>query len=230
MAQYLTVKQAVEATGKSDSTIKRLLTSIKNDPDSPDRQHILPSIEQYAQLQKSKAPFQWEISEDLLKRRYSDAFGAAEPKNEADAASQEPSSGHDSRYVQHLEQQVSRLEESNDELRQQNSSLTSSLTSLTDRVTNMLGHYQVKALGPVKDHEGQLNTAPTNRPKTPTVEQEDTAVDVVVEEEGTDSPQSSASSKPKASRKKSSPKKASWFERYTPTFHKAFSDISDRKS
>lgn len=223
MTKY-TLKKAIEITGKSESTIKRLLASIKNDSDSPDRKHISPSVEEYNDLKKSGTPFQWEFSETLLQQRFPDAFNVkASKKGTANNTEQPPSD--DPRYIALLEKQINRLEETNDQLRGENSTLTTSLTSLTDRVTNMLGHYQANTLG---GFDGKGEPLPTSKQGHPTAM---TVVDVneptgATQEEGTDtqsSPTPKKSTKRKASQKKKPPKKVSSFEKHTPTFHKAFS-------
>lgn len=227
MAQFHSLKQAVEVTGKSESTIKRLLTSIRKEPDSPDRQQLLPTVAQYDKLKESGTPFQWEISETLLQERYPDAFGASIPeKGTGNQAEGETPKG-DARYIKNLEQQISRLQETNDELRQQNSTLTTSLTSLTDRVTNMLGHYQVKALGPADSSSEHLPPSETHQPRASVVDVDESPA-AVDSEEGSGAARPTPK-KPRASRKKSQTKKPSGFEKHTPTFHKAFTHVFFRK-
>lgn len=218
MAKFHTIKQAADITGKSESTIKRLLTEIKNSPDSPDRSQILPMPEQYEQFKEEGILFHWQLSEELLRQRFADAFQPEMPEKkpgEGTANSQSPNSA-DERYVDRLERDVDRLEDTNRELRRQNESLTTSLTELTSRVTTMLGHIQIKALGPAhSDMDGATE-----------IVIEDLSPSNANAEEGSRSDQTASASKAKANRKKQRTKrKLSAFERYTPTFHQAASKL-----
>jgi len=231
MTKYHSVKKAADIVGKSESTIKRLLTSIKSDSASPDREQLLPTVAQYEQHKKDGAPFQWEISEALLRQRYPEAFGggAAEQGSRPHSDGAPPSA--DSRYLLSLEEQVGRLEGLNDELQKQNTSLTTSLTALTDRVTTMLGHYQIKALGPVENSAQQLSPTEPSQPAMPTVVDVRQPASPSSAEEGSHAgkPSSTKTVKRKTSPKKPPSKKQSPFEKHTPTFHKAFSGLFRRQ-
>ncbi len=70
MQKHYTIKEAAAFTGKSQSTIKRLIAPIREDDSSVDRQQLLPSPEQYADLKKSGQPFNWQISEAFLRQHF----------------------------------------------------------------------------------------------------------------------------------------------------------------
>lgn len=70
MEQHLTVREACEFTGKSESTIKRLIREITADPKHPDRVLILPPPEEVERRKKSGDVFVWKINQDLLTRRF----------------------------------------------------------------------------------------------------------------------------------------------------------------
>jgi len=70
MDQHLSVKDAIKFTGKSESTIKRLIREIAADPDSSDRQFILPSHDEVEKRRESGEPYVWKISKELLEKRY----------------------------------------------------------------------------------------------------------------------------------------------------------------
>ena len=70
MDKHLTVKEATEFTGKSESTIKRLIREITADSDHPERSQVTPS---HNELEKRKAagePYVWKIDKSLLEKRY----------------------------------------------------------------------------------------------------------------------------------------------------------------
>ena len=77
MDQHLTVSEAREFTGKSESTIKRLLREIVGDPQHADRLFILPSAEEVERRKAAKEPYVWKIDRQLLMRRFPQE-GAAE--------------------------------------------------------------------------------------------------------------------------------------------------------
>ena len=56
MDQHLTVSEAREFNGKSESTIKRLLREIVGDPQHVDRLFILPSAEEVERRKAAKEP------------------------------------------------------------------------------------------------------------------------------------------------------------------------------
>lgn len=85
MDQHLTVREARAFTGKSESTIKRLIREVTADPNHPDRPRILPSPEEVERRKKAGDVFVWKINQDFLLQRF--------PKTNGE----EGSSGSDSR-------------------------------------------------------------------------------------------------------------------------------------
>jgi hypothetical protein len=68
MATFLTVKEASQRTGKSPSSIRRIIyPMIKNDA-HPDRNQIQPSIDEAMALRMKGENFAWRLSEELLLR------------------------------------------------------------------------------------------------------------------------------------------------------------------
>lgn len=78
MDQHLTVKEAVNLTGKSESTIKRLIRDIVNQPDHPDRGFILPPQDEVERRRKAGEPYVWKIDRQLLLRRFPQEEAAEE--------------------------------------------------------------------------------------------------------------------------------------------------------
>lgn len=69
-AQHLTIREASAFSGKSVSTIKRLVREIVQNNDHPKRQLIRPSIEEIRQLRSAGHLFTWSIDETLLLKRF----------------------------------------------------------------------------------------------------------------------------------------------------------------
>lgn len=70
MDQHLTVSEARQFTGKSESTIKRLLREIVADPQHVDRPFILPSADEVERRKAAREPYAWKIDRQLLLRRF----------------------------------------------------------------------------------------------------------------------------------------------------------------
>lgn len=70
MDQHLTVKEATKLTGKSDSTIKRLIREITKDSDHEDRGHILPPPDEVERRREAGEPYIWKIERTLLLKRF----------------------------------------------------------------------------------------------------------------------------------------------------------------
>ena len=70
MPQTLTVKEAVQFTGKSESTIKRMLREIVHDPGHADRSLIQPSHDEVERRKAAGEPYAWKIDRELLIRRF----------------------------------------------------------------------------------------------------------------------------------------------------------------
>lgn len=83
MSQFLTVKEAAQRTGKSPSSIRRVIYPILEDPQHPDRPQIQPSVEDARELRLRGENFAWRISEELLDRAIppeSQTHAGKEPK------------------------------------------------------------------------------------------------------------------------------------------------------
>lgn len=68
MTQFLTVKEAARSTGKSPSSIRRIIYPILETENHPDRPQIQPSREDVQQFRIKGENFAWRISEELLRR------------------------------------------------------------------------------------------------------------------------------------------------------------------
>ena len=89
MSRFLTVKEAANLTGKSPSSIRRVIYPIIHDDAHADRQHVLPSVEEAQALRLKGENFAWRISEELLQREVPVA-----PPSENPNPSQVMSEGH----------------------------------------------------------------------------------------------------------------------------------------
>jgi hypothetical protein len=90
MPTFLTVREAAKQTGKSPSSIRRVLYPILQNDKHPDRKHIEPSVEDALKLRVKGESFAWRLSEELLRREVPIEPGTV-PGN---AASGRLSSGH----------------------------------------------------------------------------------------------------------------------------------------
>lgn len=68
MPNFLTVKEAATLTGKSSSSIRRVIYPIVHDDKHPDRQQIEPTVDDVTKLRLKGENFAWRISEELLRR------------------------------------------------------------------------------------------------------------------------------------------------------------------
>jgi hypothetical protein len=68
MTQFLTMKEAAQTTGKSPSSIRRIIYPILEAENHPDRLHIQPTVEEVQQFRMKGENFAWRISEELLQR------------------------------------------------------------------------------------------------------------------------------------------------------------------
>ena len=81
MTNFLTVKEAAKLTGKSPSSIRRILYPILEDNRHPDRHHIEPDVATAKSLRVQGENFAWKISEELLRREVPE--GGVKPKGES---------------------------------------------------------------------------------------------------------------------------------------------------
>lgn len=72
MTTFLTVKEAAKRTGKSPSSVRRIIYPILEDESHPDRHHIQPDVATAQALRVKGENFAWKISEELLQRVASD--------------------------------------------------------------------------------------------------------------------------------------------------------------
>ena len=68
MINFLTVKEAATLTGKSPSSIRRLIDPIIEDDKHADRKHIRPTIDEVVKLRVKGDNFAWRVSEEFLRR------------------------------------------------------------------------------------------------------------------------------------------------------------------
>jgi hypothetical protein len=70
MNELLSVSEARKLTGKSESTIKRMIHEITADENHEDRGLIEPSHEELERRKAEKEPYVWKIHKSLLEKRY----------------------------------------------------------------------------------------------------------------------------------------------------------------
>jgi hypothetical protein len=68
MINFLTMKEAATLTGKSPSSIRRIIYPIIHDDKHADRKHVRPTVEEVKQLRTKGENFPWQVSEELLRR------------------------------------------------------------------------------------------------------------------------------------------------------------------
>lgn len=73
---FLTIAEASERTGRSLSTIRRLIKSISDNDEHADRAGIEPDAKQVAAFKKKGENFTWRIREDILLREFKGALKA----------------------------------------------------------------------------------------------------------------------------------------------------------
>lgn len=87
MPTFLTVKEAATRTGKSPSSIRRIIYPIIADEKHADRTHVEPSVEDVVNLRMRGENFAWRISDELLLRAV-----PVEPASPAPASSRSAAS------------------------------------------------------------------------------------------------------------------------------------------
>lgn len=73
-ATFLTISEAAEKTGRSLSTIRRLIKGIADDDNHVDRGAIQPSPKEVVAFKKKEENFAWKIREDVLLREFKGAL------------------------------------------------------------------------------------------------------------------------------------------------------------
>lgn len=74
---FLTIAEACERTGRSASTIRRLIKSIADKDTHADRSAIVPTVKEVAALKRKGENFTWHIREDVLLREFKGALKEA---------------------------------------------------------------------------------------------------------------------------------------------------------
>jgi hypothetical protein len=75
MPKFLTVKEAANLTGKSPSSIRRIIYPILENPKHPDRHSIEPSDKEAKALRLKGENFPWKLSEELIHKEISEGRG-----------------------------------------------------------------------------------------------------------------------------------------------------------
>lgn len=114
MSSYLILKQAVKHSGKSESTLKRLIREITADPDHTDRHHILPDAAELQQKRDAGEPYIWKISDALLDERY-----GTPPASDEKRESNSMPSGDDGTVIAILREQLQSKDRQIETLEQQ---------------------------------------------------------------------------------------------------------------
>jgi|CXWL01.1.fsa_nt_gi hypothetical protein len=70
---FITIAEATEKTGRSASTIRRLIRTITETANHPDRDAIEPDIKKVAALKKKGENFTWKIREDIVLKNFEGA-------------------------------------------------------------------------------------------------------------------------------------------------------------
>lgn len=76
-SSFLTIAEACERTGRSASTIRRLIKSIADKDDHADRAAIEPTVKAVNAFKKKGENFTWRIREDVLLREFKGALKEA---------------------------------------------------------------------------------------------------------------------------------------------------------
>lgn len=71
---FLTIAEAIEQTGRSASTIRRIIRTIADDVNHPHRDGIEPSVKEVAAFKKKGENFTWKIRADLLTQQTDSAL------------------------------------------------------------------------------------------------------------------------------------------------------------
>ena len=104
MDQHLTVKEATKLTGKSESTIKRLIRDITADATHDDRKSILPTHDELERLRDAGEPYVWKVDRMLLLKRYPQETQSEEGSSRTDKRDQAATS--DSQLVDSLRERL----------------------------------------------------------------------------------------------------------------------------
>jgi hypothetical protein len=103
VSQFLTVKEAAALTGKSPSSIRRIIYPIIQDKAHPDRGLVQPSVEEATRLRLKAENFAWRLSEELLRREIPQGSETGKGSGASAAA---PGSGDDSALLTMLRREL----------------------------------------------------------------------------------------------------------------------------
>ena len=70
MADFVPIREATRVTGMSVTTLRRFIRAIIADPKNPDRDQLLPTVEDVRRMKAAGQQFTWQISAELLKREF----------------------------------------------------------------------------------------------------------------------------------------------------------------
>jgi len=125
MKDLLSVSEARKLTGKSESTIKRMIREIAADESHEDRGLIEPTHEELERRRAEKEPYVWKVAKSLLEKRYPVHEPGQSTVHGGGHGGGESVTGLDSSYVTLLEQ-------TNADLRSQNERQLELISELTN--------------------------------------------------------------------------------------------------
>jgi hypothetical protein len=102
MPEFFTVKGAARLTGKSPSSIRRIIYPIIRDDAHADRTHIAPSVEEVRTLRMKGENFAWRVSKELLDRE----LPAASPAEKMERQDPSPPSPADAALISMLRREL----------------------------------------------------------------------------------------------------------------------------
>ncbi|MBI1346282.1 hypothetical protein GC163_08320 [bacterium] len=70
MSEFHSIREATTVTGVSVTTLRRFIRAIVADEGHPDREHLLPTVEDVRRMKAAGEQFTWKISGELLQREY----------------------------------------------------------------------------------------------------------------------------------------------------------------
>ncbi len=131
MTTFLTVKEAARRTGRSPSSIRRLIYPILHDDSHPDRAHVEPNPAEAVRLRTKGEAFAWQVSEDFLLKQMPPDDNA---EKGTDAPGSRPAHTADPELVAMLRRELDIKNEQITQYIQANSKLMDTINSLTERL------------------------------------------------------------------------------------------------
>lgn len=83
MADFLSIREATQIAGVSVTTLRRLVRGIVAEDAHPDREFVLPSVEDVQWMKAAGQQFTWTISRELLAREYEERRSGANAEHVA---------------------------------------------------------------------------------------------------------------------------------------------------